>query len=194
MEQTVGEQGRRPDASPALRGATKIVASRGIQLARLAKRIAVIARSSTLARGITIVDPTRRAPQVDAELRARVVIEHELALVLRLFRPGANASLGLAGWRLTLSRGAMPPQSCTSVVFTTRLIDLGHLAEVVVEGVLRERRSRRQGLGESGGRYQKKTTCSRHPFITSFRRGLAGTGSPGTPTLATEGETSGIRS
>jgi hypothetical protein len=155
MEQTVGEQGRRPDASPALRGATKIVASRGIQLARLAKRIAVIARSSTLARGITIVDPTRRAPQVDAELRARVVIEHELALVLRLFRPGANASLDLsAGWRLTLSRGAMPPKSCTSVVFTTRLIDLGHLAEVVVEGVLRERSSRRQGLGESGGRYQ----------------------------------------
>jgi len=164
MEQAVGELGRRPDAYPALRGATQIDAQRGIPLIGLAKRIAILVRSRAPTQGITAVRLRWRAKQVHAELLARVVIGHHLALVLRLLRTDANAPLDIGTVRrLTLGGGTYSPNGCTSDVVATRLIDLGHLAEVVIEGVLREGGSRRQDLGESGSRDQK-TAGSRHPY------------------------------
>lgn len=110
MEQAVGKLGRRADAPSALRGATQIEAQRGIPLIDLAKRIAILVRSRAPTQGITAVRPERRAKQVHAELLAREVIKHHLALVLRLFRTDANAPLDVgAVRRLTLGGGTYSP-------------------------------------------------------------------------------------
>jgi hypothetical protein len=164
----VREQGRRPHADPTLRGATKIVALRGIQLARLAKVIANLVWSRTSAcGGITTVALQRRAVQIGTKLQLRVNIFHHLALLLRSRRPDADTSLNLSTVRIQpLRDGADTTLSRTPDVLTRRLALKGE-AERVVEGVLCGSRSRRQGLSETGTRNQK-TACSFHSPITSF--------------------------
>jgi hypothetical protein len=188
MEQAVGKLGRRADAHSALVGATQIEAQRGIPLIDLAKRIAILVGSWAPTQGITAVRPQGRAKHVHAELLASVVIGHHLALVLRMFRTDANAPLDVGAIRrLSLGGGTCSPNSCTSDVVATRLIDLGHLAEVVVEGVLSEGVPRRQDLGKSGSRDQK-TAGSRHPFHhLLFVDRLADTDSRRTPRMPSEG-------
>lgn len=138
MQPTVGELSGRPHADPAQRGATQIVALRGIDLARLAQVIARLVRSHACARrGITAVRLQWRAVQIDAERQLGVPVVNHLALLHGIQRPDANAPLNLSSVQIqTLRRGAGTPPTPTSEIIATRISAGGHLAEVVVEGVL----------------------------------------------------------
>jgi hypothetical protein len=168
MVLAVREQSRRPHADPTLRGATQIVALRGIQLARLAKIIANLVRSRAIACGIATVRPQRRAEQIDTKRLLRIPICHLLALVLRMLRPDADAPLNFSSVRTqTLRGGASTTLTLTSNIYATREVIKGHLAEVVVESVLSRNRPRCQGLCEPRS-CDQKTACSSHPLITTF--------------------------